>query len=184
MSTSQQPRQQPRERAAPEGADANERVATGADWVIPVIAVAFTTYYLISIRDLVWEAKIAAVFVSAVLYMLVGIFAVRTVLGLRHRQLAIDFSPLWVNWPLFRLRGLLFALAVLSVAALPYAGFTLSTFGFLLAAFLSLARMRMRSALITAGVLALSGYGLFIAILHTPFPLGPFELAVRALTGI
>lgn len=169
---------------APDRGDADRRTVTGADWIIPVVAVAFATYYLLSIEDLVWEAKIAAVFVAVVLYMLIGIFAVKTLFGLQRGLLRIDFTPLWETPALFGQRALLFGLAVLSVAVLPWAGFTLSTFGFLLAAFLWLDRMPMKTALITAGALALSGYVLFIAILRTPFPLGPFELAVRAVIGI
>jgi hypothetical protein len=160
------------------------RIETGGDWVIPVIAFAFATYYLYSITDLVWEAKIAAVFVAGMLYLLIGIFALKTVFGLRRGTLKIDFSTLWENGPLFRERALLFGLAVLSVALLPWAGFTLSTFGFLLAAFLWLEKMPLKTALITAGSLSLAGYILFIAILRTAFPAGPFELAVHALTGI
>jgi hypothetical protein len=174
---------QPDSDAAPvRGGDA--RATTGGDWVIPVVALAFATYYLVSIQDLVWEAKIAAVFVAVVLYALIGIFALKTVFGLRRRRLRIDFSPLWENGELFRIRALLFGLAALSVAALPWAGFTLSTFGFLLATFLWLEKMPARLALITAGALALAGYVLFIAILRTAFPFGPFEFAVHALTGI
>jgi hypothetical protein len=157
---------------------------TGGDWVIPVIALSFATYYLYSITDLVWEAKIAAVFVAGMLYLLIGIFALKTVFGLRRGKLRIGFRSLWENGPLFRERALLFGLAVLSVALLPWAGFTLSTFGFLLASFLWLEKMPLKTALITAGSLSLAGYILFIAILRTAFPAGPFELAVHALTGI
>jgi hypothetical protein len=164
--------------------DQDRPEATGGDWVIPVLGAAFATYYLYSIKDLVWEAKVAAVFVAVMLYLLIGIFALKTVLGLRRGSLVVDFSPLWENWPLFRIRALLFGLAALSVILLPWAGFTLSTFGFLLAAFLWLERMPVKLAVITAGALAISGYILFIAILRTAFPMGPFELAVRALTGI
>ncbi len=37
------------------------KVATGADWIIPVIG-AFATCYLISIKDLDWVAKVGGVF--------------------------------------------------------------------------------------------------------------------------
>jgi hypothetical protein len=157
---------------------------TGGDWVIPALGVAFATYYLWSIKDLVWEAKIAAVFVAIMLYLLIGIFALKTVLGVKRKSLVIDFSPRWENWPLFRVRALLFGLAALSVILIPWLGFTLSTFGFLLASFMWLEKMPAKTALITAGALAISGYILFIAILRTAFPMGPFEHAVRALTGI
>lgn len=177
----------PEDKAAgigPADGQSEGKPGTGGDWIIPVLAFAFTTYYLISIKDLVWEAKIAAVFVSVVLYALIGIFTVKTAVGLRRGTLRVDFSALWETPELFRVRALLFGLAVLSVAILPWAGFTISTFLFLLAAFLWLERMPAKTAIITAGALALSGYVLFIAILGTAFPLGPFELAVRALTGI
>lgn len=164
--------------------DADRRQPTGADWVIPVIGLAFATYYLFSIRNLVWEAKIAAVFVAVVLYALIGIFALTTLVGLKRQSLRIDFSPLWENAGLFRIRALLFGLAVLSVAALPWTGFTLSTFGFLLAAFLWLEKMPWKTAVITSASLAIAAYVLFIVALRTSFPPGPFELAVRALTGI
>jgi hypothetical protein len=167
---------------APRGQDRRE--PTGGDWVIPALGLAFTTYYLWSIKDLVWEAKVAAVFVAVMLYLLIGIFALKTLFGLKRGSLVIDFSPLWENWPLFRIRALLFGLAALSVILIPWLGFTLSTFGFLLATFMWLEKMPAKTAVITAGLLALSGYILFIAILRTAFPMGPFELAVRALTGI
>jgi hypothetical protein len=176
--------------SAPEAAPPQEpdqdagRETTGADWIIPALALAFATYYLISIRNLVWEAKIAAVFVAVLLYLLIGLFALRTLIGLKRRSLAIDFSPLWENAQLFRTRTLLFGLSALSVAVLPWAGFTLSTFGFLLATFLCLEKMPLKTALITSGALAVAGYVLFIVALRASFPPGPFELAVRALTGI
>jgi hypothetical protein len=169
---------------APVRSGADERKATGGDWIIPALAAAFAAYYMWSIRDLVWEAKIAAVFVAVVLYTLIAIFAVKTILGLNAHRLRVDFTPLWETPELFRNRALLFGLAVVSVAVLPWLGFTISTFGFLLAAFLWLEHMPMRTAFITAASLALSGYVLFIAILRTAFPMGPFELAMHALFGI
>jgi hypothetical protein len=58
MSMSEQP--QDGQAKYPEGSgrgSADRREATGADWVIPILAVAFTTYYLISIEDLVWKPR-------------------------------------------------------------------------------------------------------------------------------
>jgi len=164
--------------------EADKRQPTGADWIIPAIGLAFATYYLLSIRNLVWEAKIAAVFVAVVLYALIGVYVLVTVVGLKRGSLRIDFSPLWGNLALFRIRALLFGLAALSVLALPWAGFTLGTFGFLLVSFLWLEKMPWKLAVITSGALAIAGYVLFIVALRTAFPPGPFELAMRALTGI
>lgn len=159
------------------------KIATGADWIIPVIGAAFATYYLISIKDLDWEAKVSGVFCAVVLFGLIGIFALRTAFGLLRGTHYLEFRSLYESHKLAVLRGSLFALTVTSVAIIPWAGFTLSTFGFLFACFLWLQRMSVRAAAITAGALALGGYVLFILILRTSFPQGPFESLVSTLTG-
>jgi len=159
------------------------KVATGADWIIPIAGIGFATYYLISIKDLDWEAKISGVFCAVVLFLLIGIFAVRTVIGLARGTHEFEWRSLYENRELAIIRGSLFGLTVLSVALIPWAGFTLSTFGFLLACFLWLEKMSTRMAVITAGALALFGYVLFILILGTAFPMGPFERLMAALIG-
>lgn len=160
------------------------RQGTGADWIIPTLAAAFAAYYLWSISNLVWEAKMAAVFVAVVLFVLIGIFFAKSLFGLARHTSRFELRSLYDNWPLFRVRALLFGLTILSVALLPWIGFTISTFGFLLASFLWLARMSVKMAVITALSLALFAYGLFIAILDTAFPPGPFEWLMNTLFGL
>ncbi|MDR6951668.1 hypothetical protein J2X65_001017 [Ancylobacter sp. 3268] len=164
--------------------DRNGKVATGADWIIPILGAAFATYYLISIKDLDWEAKVSGVFCAVVLFLLIGIFALRTAIGLARGTHYLELTSLYEDRKLAIVRGSLFGLTVASVAVIPWAGFTLSTFGFLFAGFLWLQRMNVRAAAITAGSLALFGYVLFILILRTSFPQGPFERLVSALTGL
>lgn len=162
----------------------DRRVATGADWIIPVIGAAFATYYLYSIKDLDWEAKVSGVFCAVVLFLLIGIFALRTAVGLLRGTHYVEWRSLWETRQLAILRGSLFALTVASVAIIPWAGFTISTFLFLFLSFLWLQRMSVKYAAITAGALALGGYILFILILRTAFPTGPFEALVSAMTGL
>ena len=164
--------------------DRNGKVATGADWIIPGLGVAFATYYLYSINDLAWEAKVSGVFCAVVLFLLIGIFALRTVLGLLRGTHYVEWRSLWETRQLAIIRGMLFALTVASVAIIPWAGFTTSTFLFLFFSFLWLQRMSVKNSAITAGALALGGYLLFILILRTAFPTGPFEALVSSLTGL
>lgn len=164
--------------------DRQGKVATGADWIIPIIGAAFATYYLISIKDLDWEAKVSGVFCAVVLFILIGVFAIKTAIGLLRGTHYLELTSLYETHKLVLMRGTLFALTVASVAVIPWAGFTLSTFGFLFACFLWLQRMSARSAALIAGALALFGYVLFILILRTSFPQGPFERLVSALTGL
>lgn len=164
--------------------DRNGKVATGADWIIPALGAAFATYYLYSIRDLNWEAKVSGVFCAVVLFLLIAIFALRTAIGLLRGTHYLEWRSLWEDHRLALIRGGLFALTVGSVAIIPFAGFTTSTFLFLFACFLWLQSMSVKHAAIAAGALALGGYILFILILRTAFPTGPFERLVSALTGL
>ncbi|QIB34564.1 tripartite tricarboxylate transporter TctB family protein [Ancylobacter pratisalsi] len=163
--------------------DRDGKVATGADWIIPILGAGFATYYLISIKDLAWEAKVSGVFCAVVLFLLIAIFALRTAIGVARGTHYLEWRSLYESHKLAIVRGALFALTVANVALIPWAGFTLSTFGFLFTCFLWLERMSARRAAIVAGSLALFGYVLFVLILRTALPPGPFERLVSALTG-
>ncbi len=55
----------------------DERPALGADLIIPGLALAFTTYFLITTLNLTWEAKANGVVVGIVLYILIAAQLVR-----------------------------------------------------------------------------------------------------------
>lgn len=164
--------------------DRQGKVATGADWIIPILGAAFATYYLVSINDLDWEAKVSGVFCAVMLFILIGVFALKTAIGLARGTHYIEWRSLYETHKLGMVRAILFLLTVASVAAIPYAGFTLSTFGYLFLCFLVLQKMPARRAAVIAGSLALFGFVLFILILRTAFPQGPFERLFFALTGL
>lgn len=159
------------------------RRETGSDWVLPVAAVAFATYYLYSIRDLTWEAKVSGVAVAVVLYVLVGLFLAKSLIGLRRNTYAINFRNLYDDCDVMAMRLTLFALAVAYILVIPWLGFTLTTLVFLVLAFRFIAKMAWKWNFLISVLLALAGWGLFIAALNTSFPLGPLERTVRALTG-
>src|SRR5690606_6712032 len=69
-----------------------EKEATGADCILPAAAICFAVYYLFSIKDLRWEAKVSGLFVACALAGLVLAFAVRTGLGLAQGKLRVAFS--------------------------------------------------------------------------------------------
>ena len=51
--------------------DSSERrtPTTGSDLVIPLIAIGFTVYYIVSILDAPWSAKVSTYFIGSVLVM-------------------------------------------------------------------------------------------------------------------
>ena len=73
----------------------SERPAVGADLIIPVLAVAFTTYYLIGTASLTWEAKANGVVVGLLLYALVAVQLVRIGLRIVRRETTLGFGGLF-----------------------------------------------------------------------------------------
>lgn len=160
-----------------------EKEVTGADWILPAAAVSFAVYYLISIKDLRWEAKVSGLFVACALALLILVFAVRTGLGLAQGRLRVGFSDFNAGGGAL-LRQITFVVFIVAfINLIQYLGFTLSVFSFLAASFILVASFAPRRALVLAGIIALCGYLLFIVALQTPFPLGPFERLLMPLVA-
>jgi hypothetical protein len=77
-------------------------------------------------------------------------------------------------------RLVLLALAIMYVAAMQVTGFTLTTFGFLVAAIslLNNGKDIVRTLGLSAA-LAIGGWALFVIAFEVRFPEGPFEILVR-----
>jgi hypothetical protein len=153
-----------------------EKKHLGGDLVIPVAALAFTLYYFSTIIDSPWTAQVSAVFIGAILIVLILIFIVKSVVSLRRGDADLGMDSL-LNPRSFILKRLaLLGLTLGFVFLVDYGGFTLTTFGFLTLAMLLLSGGRnKRFILILSGGLALGGYLLFILAFDTRFPDGPFE---------
>lgn len=158
-----------------------EKKARGDELVFPLMALAFAFYYLYTIVDLSWEAKINGVLVGSILIFLIAVFLIRTAMdrwqgkiSLKLKIFVFKSRPQWTRvWFLL--------LAVAYVVAIPWGGFTLTTFGYLVAAMLLLG---VRSPLRLFGlslVLSVSGYLFFITLLDTRFPAGPVERLIEWL---
>ena len=153
-----------------------EKKHLGGDLVIPVAALAFTLYYFSTIIDSPWTAQVSAVFIGAILIVLILIFIVKSVVSLRRGDADLGMDSL-LNPRSFILKRLaLLGLTLGFVVLVDYGGFTLTTFGFLTLAMLLLSGGRdKRFILILSASLALGGYLLFILAFDTRFPDGPFE---------
>ena len=147
----------------------------GDELVLPILALLFAIYYLYTIKDLAWEAKINGLLIGSVLILLVFIFLVKIGIEVIRHESSLRFGDL-LRWGRVQARRIgLFSLAVLYVLVIPYAGYTLTTLLFL---FLAMLVLGVRSPVKLIGVslvLSLTGYYLFIALLDTRFPPGPVE---------
>ncbi|MBK5205205.1 MAG: tripartite tricarboxylate transporter TctB family protein [Polaromonas sp.] len=143
--------------------------------VIPLLAGGFATYYISTVWDLPWEAKANGMVLGGLLLVLVTIFVLDTVNSVYRKTASLSLRRL-VEPRQFQGKRLgLVALMIAFIVLIPYLGFTLTMFTFLLLAMLVLGVRSVRRLISVAGIAALVGYLMFIALLNTPFPHGPVE---------
>lgn len=158
-----------------------KRAAYGADLVIPLLAVAFTIYFLYSIRDLDWEAKANSVFIGVALIVLVAVQIVRIALGYARGRGTFSFAPLLEPRDALPKRLGMLAITIAFVITVPWLGLGLGLFAALAAGFAVMGVRGWRDvllvSLISAGVATL----LFNAVLDTGLPHGPVERLIERM---
>jgi len=158
-----------------------EKKAKGDDLVFPLMALAFAIYYLYTIVDLSWEAKINGVLVGSILIILIAVFLFKTALDRWRGKISLKLKTFVFTSGSQMTRVWFLLLAVAYVIVIPWAGFTLTTFGYLAAAMLLLG-VRSPVRLFTISLaLSVSGYLFFITLLETRLPLGPVERLIEWL---
>jgi len=158
-----------------------EKASVGAELIIPVAGLLFAVYYLTSIWDIRWEAQVNGFFLSSVLLILVAAFLVRTFRRLSRGEVDLRLGDKLGTPRLLRDRLGLIVITAVFVFVLPWIGFTLSTFLFLLA---TLFFFGIRSPLTLAAIpllVAAGGYVLFIVALNARFPHGPVEKLLASI---
>lgn len=160
--------------------DDNVKRGLGADLVIPVAASLYAIYYVGSVWNFPPEAQRSGVALAALLLVLALAFFIR-VARQAMSGAQFDFGPL-LGPREGRLPRLSFVLlTVLYIPIVAYGGFTLTTFGFLLAGSLLAGLRPLSRALAFAALAALGGWLFFIVLLGTRFPVGPFEALVHVV---
>ena len=153
----------------------------GDELVFPIMALVFAIYYFYTIMDLSWEAQINGFLIGSILIILVFLFLIRTGLEVIRGNASLQFSDLFTFGRAQMARVGLFSLAVAYVLVIPWAGYTLTTFTFLIMAMFILGVRSPIKLLIIALVLSLTGYYFFISLLDTRFSPGPFENLINWL---
>ena len=158
-----------------------EREPLGADLVIPLLALAFAIYFLLSIRELAWEAKANGVIIGSILLVLVAVQVGRIAMRIVRGAGSLSVEPLLEPRDALGKRVALVVVTVAFIATLPWLGLTLGLFLGLLAA-LRLMGVRKPKALVGIPlVTATCAYALFIAALDSNFPHGPVENLIASL---
>lgn len=163
-------------------AEKREKRHVGGELVIPIAALLFTGYYFTTIIDVPWTAQVSAFFVGTVLSICILVFIFRVVLMIRRGEADLGMGGLVAPISYLPKRLILLVLTIAYIYLIHWAGFTLTTFGFLTLAMLTLNEGK-RPVLILglAATIAVSGWLLFIVAFETRFPEGPFEHLMKGL---
>ena len=158
-----------------------KRIALGAELVIPLAALAFTTYFLQTTADMEWEAKANGVFVGWALIALALAQIVRVFVAFARGRAHWGFGELLRPADVFRKRIALLAITIAFVATVQWAGLSLGLFVALAAAMAVMGVRPWRRVLVVAlCVAAVAGVG-FGVVLDTGLPRGPVENLVSHL---
>lgn len=158
-----------------------DRPALGGDLILPILAVAFTVYFFVSVSDLAWEAKANATMIGVVLLALVALQIARIVVRVLRREAALGLGAVIEPAGLGPTRLALIALSALFIALIPWLGLTLGLFLFVAALMMTLRAGSLRAIVATSAVIAGCAYALFIALLNSRLPHGPVEDLLAAL---
>lgn len=148
----------------------------GGELIIPLAALGFTLYYFSTILNSPWTAQVNAFMVGSVLIVLVLAFVGVTVREVIAGRGDLGISLLFGPRKVLARRGAFILLTLLYLLAIPWLGFTLTTFLFLAGSMLVLGgRQRPLKPIIIAAVMAAIGYAVFIPLFETRLPRGPVE---------
>jgi hypothetical protein len=160
-----------------------ERAAIGGDLIIPILAAAFTVYFLVDSADLVWEARANGTVIGVVLLGLIAVQVARMASALRAGRATLSLGPFAALDEAQRKRIALLIVLVVFVATIHWLGTTLGVFLTMLAAMWALGYRDLGRSTLIAAVTAGTVYLLFIALLQTRLPAGPVERLLAPLFG-
>ena len=160
-----------------------QKPALGADLVIPLLALAFATYFFISIRELAWEAKANGVIIGTALVVLVIVQIIRIGVKIAQGEATLSTQPLWAPREALGKRLGMVVTTIGFIATLPWLGLTLGLFVWMVASLWVVGVRKPVRLISIALVVAASAYLLFILALDSSFPHGPVEQAVAAIRG-
>jgi hypothetical protein len=155
----------------------------GADFIIPVLALALIAYYSATTLSLTWEAKVTGVFIGAVLAPLCILHIVRMSLAISRRQATAGFGDLFSDSAFNRQRLGLVLLVALFIATIEWVGTATGLFLLLVGCMLLMGVRSPRTLLGVAGTTAAVVYVLLIYLLNSRLPQGPLETLLGSFLG-
>ena len=144
----------------------DEKRQIGGELIIPVLALAFTLYYVSTVVNSPWTAQLNAYMVGSVLIVLVLLF--------------FGASNLFAPYEILPKRLAFIGLTLGYLVVIEWLGFTLTTFLFMVSSMYVLGNGRRPGAyLLTAVISATIALVVFVILFQKRFPKGPVEYFVQ-----
>ena len=160
------------------------RTARGADLIIPVLAAAFTIYFLASTWRLTWEAKANGVVVGGLLLVLIAVQLVRIGLGVGAGRYSLGLGEFLARSPAQAQRLGLIAILIMWIATISWLGTTISLVLVMAASMLVLGVRNWTTLALASLGTAACVYIVFILALRSRLPRGLFEdMMARLIAG-
>ena len=159
-----------------------KRLALGAEFVMPAIALAFAIYFLVSTADLQWEAKANGVIIGGLLVVLLVVQFVRSGIAYARGHADFSFGTLLRPYDVLAKRLGMLAITIALVATVPWLGLGLGLFLSLSIALIMMGVRGYGHALLVAFLIALTCSVLFTVVLDSGLPRGPVEHLLLYLT--
>lgn len=169
--------------AAGQPGGGDERPALGADLIIPGLALAFTTYFLVSTLNLTWEAKANGVVVGVALYILIAAQLIRIGRRVLAGEATLGIGELARFDTAQKQRIALVVITALFILTLPWVGICIGLFLTMLASMWVLGERSWRVLLGLSALTSATVYLIFVGFLQSRLPTGPVETLIRWLTG-
>ena len=159
-----------------------KRLALGAEFVMPVIALAFAVYFLVDTAELQWEAKANGVIIGGLLVVLLVVQFVRSGIAYARGRADFSFGNLLQPYDVLYKRLGMLAITIALVATVPWLGLGLGLFLSLSAALIMMGVRGYGRALLVAFLVAFACSVLFTVVLDSGLPRGPVEHLLLYLT--
>lgn len=171
------------ETRAAAGRHGDERPTLGADLIIPGLALAFTTYFLVTTINLTWEAKANGVVVGVALYILIAAQLIRIGRRVAAGEATLGLGELARFDTAQKQRVALVVITALFILTLPWVGINIGLFLTMLASMWVLGERNWRVLLGLSFVTTATVYAVFVWFLDTKLPTGPIEALIDWLAG-
>jgi hypothetical protein len=149
--------------------------ALGAYFIIPLLACGLTTYFLVSTRGLIWEARATGTFIGVILLGLCVAQFIRLGLKVVRGEATLGFGDLVENTLFNRQRLALLALMVAFIVGLPFIGTTVGLFLVMIAMMWVMGVRSWLSLVAVATATSAAVHLLLIYLLGSQLPQGVFK---------